>query len=101
MKLFKSGDVTSWKSGSEKVDPAVMKDYQRAKKNILPKETNDMKTSIRMDEYLNKQVMMQIIYFFKRDRVHLHKNFYSFAERMHRSFAHEDHLWNKFYNHVS
>lgn len=46
--------------------------------------------------YLNKQVLMQIIYFFKSIDFQLVKNFKTFSKKMKNSFRSKDVIWNVF-----
>lgn len=49
-----------------------------------------------VDDYLKKHVLVELIYFFKRDNRHFSDNFQEFSAKMRSSFEHPDHIWNSF-----
>jgi hypothetical protein len=74
----------------------VFSNYELAKKHILPEETHLMRVRAMIDDYLKKHVLVEIIYFFKRDTIHFEENFKEFSQKMKNSFNHPEVVWNCF-----
>jgi predicted nucleic-acid-binding protein len=49
-----------------------------------------------IDDYLKKHVLVEVIYFFKREKKHFRENLQDFSEKMISSFNHSDLVWNFF-----
>ena len=49
-----------------------------------------------LEDYLNKHVMLQLIYFYRNNDFHLVKNFKEFSQKMKRSFNQKGNIWNIF-----
>jgi len=49
-----------------------------------------------IDDYLKKHVLVEILYFFKRDNIHFVENFQEFSSKMKNSLDHPEIVWNCF-----
>ena len=96
MKLFKTKDPELWKSKKKNLDNNELNNFELAKKHMLPQETHEFKLLSEIDIYLRKHVLVEIIYFLKRDKYHFENNIRQLSEKMKKSFNHHELLWNNF-----
>ena len=94
--MFKTKDPKQWKSDQRDLPGSVFKSYDLAKKHILPEETHKLRIRAMIDDYLKKHVLVEILYFFKRDNIHFVENFQEFSSKMKNSLDHPEIVWNCF-----
>ena len=67
--------------------------YQRY---IHNEDTNRLRMQAMIDDYLKKHVLVELVYFIKRDKKHFQENLQDFSRKMIKSFGHPDLIWNFF-----
>lgn len=98
-KLFAGRNIEKWGTkSSEFKEPieTVLNDYRVASKYILPKETEKLRSTQQLSNFISNSVYYEYVLFNRRDGRRIVKNFNKYAKKVRRATQSDDIIWNIF-----